>query len=783
MERKAGSREKTTRPPGEQFKRELAGLALITGAVLVFASLVWHTRGPIPDAASWLLRVVAGLGAYTVPITMLVLGCRLALNASPCRTRDIAIGSGLLCLTVLTFLDLLVPRGDEWQMALLMERGGVLGASLGWVLRRALGESASYIVLAGTASTAILLLSDVRIKELASTLGESAGQLWERVRPTRERRAERVRRKNRKRSAKGDNGSQPAEVSVLDQQASRVRSEPPEPSVAQQLELLAAGDESDGGGNGKSGATVAGGAGTGDVSSLTHLYADYQLPPLDLLDAPSTEAEAEHGAETTDNIVLVEDTLASFGISAKVVHHQRGPSVTRYEVEPARGIRVSRIANLADDLALALAAIDVRVEAPVPGKSVIGIEVPNKHVAAVPLRSILESDAYQSASSDVAFGLGMDIPGHPVVADLAMMPHLLIGGATNSGKSVCLNAIIASLLFRTTPAEVQLILIDPKRVELTAYDGIPHLMAPIVHTAEEAADVLRKVIVEMQRRYDVFALTSVRHITEYNVEVSPENRLPYVVIIIDELADLMMQAAAEFEFSICRIAQLARATGIHLVVATQRPSVNVITGTIKANIPSRIAFAVAQQVDSRTILDANGAERLVGRGDMLFGPVYAGKAVRLQGAFVSPQEVDRLGEYLRTQGEPQFSIVPEVPVDGAGMGGAAQGDDDALFVPAAEFAASHDEASVSMIQRRFKVGYARAGRLIDTMEMRGIVGPYEGSKPRQVLMSPSQLHVSLGLGDSSPMPELAHSMASAAPSSREEHDDRASTGAPPEPAE
>jgi len=512
-------------------------------------------------------------------------------------------------------------------------------------------------------------------------------------------------------------------------------------------------------------------------------FADYQLPPVDLLDAPPSEADVDDGAETTDNIVLVEDTLASFGISAKVVHHERGPVVTRYEVEPARGIRVSRIANLADDLALALAAIDVRVEAPVPGKSVIGIEVPNKRVAVVPLRSILETDAHRNAESKVSFGLGKDIPGHPVVADLAMMPHLLIGGATNSGKSVCLNAIIASILFQATPAEVQLILIDPKRVELTAYDGIPHLMAPIVHTAEEAADTLRKVIVEMQRRYDVFAVTGVRDMSEYNASVSPENQLPYVVILIDELADLMMQGAAEFEFSICRIAQLARATGIHLVVATQRPSVNVITGTIKANIPSRIAFAVAQQVDSRTILDSNGAERLVGRGDMLFAPVYASKPIRAQGAFISPQDIERLAEFLRAQGEPQFSIVPEWPAEGGALGRTAETDDDPLLVPAAEFVAAHDEASVSMIQRRFKVGYARAGRLIDTMERRGIVGPYEGSKPRQVLMSLAQLHVSLGHAELPPELELAHSAGSAQRGVREEHGDRAARGPSPQPAQ
>jgi len=770
MERKAGPPQKSTRAPREHSggrerpQREIAGVALITASVLILASLVWHARGPIPEAISWLLRVVTGLGAYAVPLAILALGCRLALNAPEWRTRDIIIGGALLFVAILTFLDLLVPIGYEWDMALLVERGGVLGASVGWLLRRIFGEAGSYIVLAGMAATAILQLSDVRLNDVASTLADGFVQLWERVRPSREQRAQRLRREQQKQARQRKAATAESAISELERHALRVQptqENPPEPP--RQLELLADGDVG-----------VDAHVRPTDPPSPTPEAIQFQLPPLDLLDAPADEGDGEDAAETTDNIMLVEDTLASFGISAKVVHHERGPAVTRYEVEPARGIRVSRIANLADDLALALAAIDVRVEAPVPGKSVIGIEVPNKRVAIVSLRSILETEAYQNAGSKLAVALGKDIAGQPVVADMSMMPHLLISGATNSGKSVCLNGIITSILCKATPQEVQLILIDPKRVEMTCYDGIPHLMAPIVHTAEESADVLRKVITEMQRRYDVFALTAVRDIGGYNANVSVENRLPYVVIIVDELADLMMQAAAEFEFSICRIAQLARATGIHLVVATQRPSVNIITGTIKANIPSRIAFAVAQQVDSRTILDANGAERLIGRGDMLFAPVYASKAVRVQGAFTSAEEIERLVDFLRAQAEPQFSIVPEVPVEGVGAADEDEAGDDPLFLPAAEFVASHDEASVSMIQRRFKVGYARAGRLIDVMEKRGIVGPYEGSKPRQVLMPLAQLHLLLGKGE---RPELAESLASAGPM-REAHGD----GAPMHPS-
>jgi len=705
------------------LKRELGGIALATAGVVVFVSLAWDLSGPLPKALSLLLTTLLGVGAYAVPVAAVVAGVVLLLQMQVARPRDILVGLALLFLVFLGLCHLYqVDSADMLRPEVMRERGGALGAGITWVLRSALHETGAYIVLFGLALAGILLVSDVSGSDLLLGSGgllrdaavSTFASLRDRLRgrsPSRPQAGSAPRRAaspTARPTAAVDMGEQELELPVVQPRARRAgEAQRPLPG-RRQLDLL-------------------------DRQSL------YQHPSPDLLDASEERRSGPDEAEITDNIMLVEDTLASFGVEAKVVHYERGPAVTRYEVEPARGIRVSKVANLADDLALALAAIDVRVEAPVPGKSVIGIEVPNRTVSIVPIRAILDTEKARQAKSKLAFALGKDVTGEPRLGDLARMPHLLIGGATNAGKSVCLNAIIASILFRASPREVKFVLIDPKRVELSVFDDIPHLAAPVVHSAKEAADVLRKLIKEMDRRYDRFALAGVRNIEEYNIQAEPTERMHYLVVVVDELADLMMQAAAEFEFSICRLAQLARATGIHLVIATQRPSVNIVTGTIKANISSRIALAVASQADSRVIIDCNGAERLIGRGDMLFLPIEASKPVRIQGAYISPTEVERLVEFLRGQGEPEFDIIPEVDEEEYGTEGDMAPESDALFEAAAEFVVAHDEASVSMLQRRFKIGYARAGRLIDMMERCGIVGSYEGSKPRQVFMSPADL--------------------------------------------
>ncbi len=440
------------------------------------------------------------------------------------------------------------------------------------------------------------------------------------------------------------------------------------------------------------------------------------------------------------SIGTLENALASYGIDARVVDVERGPRVTRYEIHLPPGVRVSRVTNLADDLAYALSALAVRVEAPVPGKGVIGIEVPNSDVTFVHVREILDSQVAARTPSKIAFALGRDISGHPMMADLATMPHLLIAGATNSGKSVSLNALIASLLIRARPDEVKLLLIDPKRVELSLFEGIPHLAAPVAHDAKEAAGLLRWAIREMELRYSQFADLGVRNILGWNERAKIDEELEpfyYLVIVVDELADLMMQAATEFETSICRLAQLARATGIHLVVATQRPSVNVITGTIKANIASRIAFAVASQVDSRTILDVNGAERLVGSGDMLYLPLDAptGKPIRIQGAYVSERDIAALVSFLKEQAKPHYSESALESTGSVLIPGQDQADDP-MFETTLEYVLATKHASASMLQRKFKLGYTRAARLIDMMEARGYVGPHDGRRAREVYASP-----------------------------------------------
>lgn len=465
--------------------------------------------------------------------------------------------------------------------------------------------------------------------------------------------------------------------------------------------------------------------------------ATYTPPPLSLLERPAPGRAGKLGRSPQERGALLVDTLHQFGIDARLGDVSQGPAVTRFEVIPPPGVKVSKIVNLADDMALALAATGVRIEAPIPGKSAIGIEVPNEDISTVLLREVLESTAFQHARSPLTVALGKDIAGQPMVAALDGMPHLLVAGATGSGKSVLINVLISSLLFRAGPDLLRLLLIDPKVVELNGYNGIPHLLTPVVTDPKKASQALRWAVREMERRYQLFAQGGVRDIARYNQ--SGAERLPYIVIVIDELADLMMVAPVEVEESIARLAQMARAAGLHLVVATQRPSVDVITGTIKANIPSRIAFAVSSQIDSRTILDQAGAEKLLGRGDMLFHPVGAAKPVRVQGAFMQEAEIEKVVALLRQRTEGQENIDDNV-VEFAegGEGKAVRHETDALFEDALRIVVESRQASASMLQRRLRVGYTRAARLVDSMAERGYVGPADGARPRDVYLSVDQ---------------------------------------------
>lgn len=471
---------------------------------------------------------------------------------------------------------------------------------------------------------------------------------------------------------------------------------------------------------------------------------NYEFPPIELLSEGEQKVLKGEKRTITDNATKLQKTLYSFGVSAKVEKVSVGPAITRYELKPAEGVRVSKIANLADDIALNLAAESIRIEAPIPGKQAVGIEVPNKEKETVHLRDILETDTFMSHKSKLAFALGKDVAGDEVVTDIAKMPHVLIAGATGSGKSVCINTLITSIIYKAKPSEVKLLMVDPKVVELSVYNGIPHLLIPVVTDPKKAAGALSWAVQEMVNRYSLFASKGVRDIKGYNEAIEKEGlaeKLPQIVIIIDELADLMMVAAKDVEDAICRLAQMARAAGMHLVIATQRPSVDVITGIIKANIPSRIAFSVSSQVDSRTILDMVGAEKLLGKGDMLFYPSGAAKPTRLQGAFVSDKEVEKVVDFLKSNGDVHYSedIIKSIETanstDKELEREDATDDADPFLNDAIETVIETGQASTSFIQRRFKVGYARAGRIIDQMEERGIISGYEGSKPRQVLMS------------------------------------------------
>ena len=470
----------------------------------------------------------------------------------------------------------------------------------------------------------------------------------------------------------------------------------------------------------------------------------YEFPPIQLLAEGDKKGIKGGKKAVADTATRLQKTLYSFGVSAKVENVSVGPAITRYELKPAEGVRVSKIANLADDIALSLAAETIRIEAPIPGKQAVGIEVPNKENEIVPLGDIIDCEAFKNHKSKLAFALGKDVAGNEVVTDIAKMPHVLIAGATGSGKSVCINTLIASIIYKAKPSEVKLVMVDPKVVELSVYNGIPHLLIPVVTDPKKAAGALAWAVQEMVNRYSLFASKNVRDIKGYNAALESEKKkkkLPQIVIIIDELSDLMMVSPKEVEDSICRLAQMARAAGMHLVIATQRPSVDVITGIIKANIPSRIAFSVSSQVDSRTILDMSGAEKLLGKGDMLFYPAGAPKPTRVQGAFVSDKEVEKIVDFVKNNGEATYNddIIKQIEnansTDKEMDSNDEDDDTDELLMDAIDVVVETGQASTSFIQRRFKVGYARAGRIIDQMEERGIISGFQGSKPREVLMS------------------------------------------------
>ena len=712
-------------------QQQALGLALAAlGALMLLGLLVQPGIGAgwvLERLATW-LRAFFGIGAYGVAVLTILAGLGVVLGASLARSTRGLAAFGVLFVIFLAGVHLRVPVGEEFVQGLEGGNGGAVGALVAYALRKTVGPWGAYVVLAAAGLFAASLAAESPLVEHLRAMGRAAGAGTSRVAAY----VELVRKRRQQQACRGKAAPAGPPRRAPTPRSVKEPAAPPPPRKAEAAkpepsEFLAK--------PGEQGPIPA------VAAAVKAGKPQWKLPPLDLLSVTEDESADEAvQREIEENARRIEETLEGFGIPARVVHWERGPSVTRYELEPARGVRVSRVVNLADDLAMALATTDVRVEAPIPNRSAIGIEVPNRQVSFVPIRSVMESEQFKRCRPPLRFALGKDVAGHSIVGDLAAMPHLLIGGATNSGKSVSLNCLIVSLLYSATPEQLRLILVDPKRVELTAFEEVPHLFCPVVHDAREAAFVLREAIKEMRRRYRLFSPLGVKNIYEYN-EIAPargKEQLALIVIVVDELADLMSQGQVEFERLICRLAQLARATGIHLVVATQRPSVNVITGTIKANIASRIAFAVASQVDSRTILDANGAERLIGSGDMLYSPLEASRPLRVQGSYVTTREVQAVVEFLSSQGKPEF-IIELPPEEEEGEESEEpledeEGNLDEYWKAAVDFVHGRRTVSVSLLQRKLRIGYNRSARLIELMEERGIVGPADGSRPREVLL-------------------------------------------------
>ena len=759
MEKKERTR-KNNKTIDFTMNREVLGILLVALAIFLGCALAGLAMGSLGAFVSRVMTYALGKGSFLLPLYVCILGLCYIVNHEHLHFSGKFFTLLLFLVSLLSLWHVyVVPQGAELLPESLPGGGGLLGGAIVFVLTKIVGRVGTLIVLVALTLASIVMTGRFSLGESLKSAGnemkdgaEAAAERWEAY-------------KEKRQTEKASSFYNQEEDAAPAAKHSRKEKEPEpvKPTFAERLrekakatapllkfdkEDVESGDmpqgftdklESQSPQPAASGQSVSEpaeqGKGSGSEAS------SYVFPPLSLLNAekPINKRNSQAEIELQGNII--ERTLHDFGVNANLVNATKGPSVTRFELEPAPGVKVMKIQNLADDIALKLAVSSVRIE-PIVGKAAIGIEVPSKNSETVSFRSIVDCPEVQNAKGKLCVGLGKDISGHVVVCDLAKMPHMLIAGSTGSGKSVCINTIIASLLYRARPEEVKLILVDPKVVELTNYDGIPHLLTPVVTGPKQAASALHWAVVEMERRYTLFAKTQVRKMEDYNAIMPEGEKLPFIVIIIDELSDLMMVAAVDVEDAILRLAQKARAAGIHLILATQRPSVDVLTGTIKANIPSRIAFAVSSQIDSRTILDASGAEKLLGRGDMLFFPIGANKPVRVQGAFITDEELNRIVDFIKKQSIPP-AFAEEVTtqeLNGDKKNNAKEEEDsqeDELFQDAVQLAMDTRQASASMLQRKFRIGYTRAARLLDTMEERGIIGPAEGSKPRTLIMSPA----------------------------------------------
>ncbi|WP_130807056.1 FtsK/SpoIIIE family DNA translocase [Senegalia massiliensis] len=759
MSTKSKKNKKNRKSHNTQINKEVIGILIISFSILLLYSMNTNSKGIIAKFIGNKTWQLIGSGGYIFPYLIMIIGILYLINKLEIYKTQKSIFIIIAFITLITLFDIkFLPTIEgldisdrikisiEGSMLSFHRSGGIIGSIFAYLFLKLFGKIGSYLILFTLLIIFVLSITNISIVELLyKIIGFSKNNIETILQKL-------IKHKNnKKKNNKTKSKHKPKvindkkidtkkekninnKIKILDYTKNEYKKE----KNINDLPKLKDDNKSikDNTLNNN----------TNDENSTNNIkisetqYNEYDFPSLNILKKSNIIQDKKENKAVLNNAKKLENILDNFGISAEVTQISKGPTITRYELQPAPGIKVSRIVNLSDDLALGLASSDIRIEAPIPGKAAIGIEVPNNDKSNVNLRDVLESSEYKNINTKLSFALGKDIAGKPIVANIEKMPHLLIAGATGSGKSVCINTLITSILYKSKPDEVKLLMIDPKVVELSIYNGIPHLLIPVVTDPKKASFALNWAVQEMNKRYSLFAENSVRDIKSYNEKTKEDeniNKLPQIVVIIDELADLMMVSPGEVEDSICRLAQMARAAGIHLIVATQRPSVDIITGTIKANIPSRISFAVSSQADSRTILDMGGAEKLLGKGDMLFYPVGASKPKRLQGAYIDEKEVENIVTFLKKENKADYQeeIIDNIEKDVNTI----FDDSDELLPAAIDLVIDEGQASISYLQRKLKIGYSRAARIVDEMEDRGIVGPHEGSKPRKVLVTKEEI--------------------------------------------
>ncbi len=717
--RKKTSKKKTNKD-NIIFNKDLLGIVVISIGIIIMISLFNTKMGIVGQAINDACFYLMGFGGYFFPLAVISIGVMYLLDRFDKLEFRNTVAIIAIFISLLVVLDGInkVDLGfiDRIKNSIILSKankgGGIIGSFFGFFFYKLFGSVGTYLVLSLLITVCLLILTNTKIKDIITKTNSIKHEKKDNIKKYKAQLSPEdlleiphgeIKIHDYSKNVQNDATKENVNSSSVKKETQNIDTEIKEKQVK------------------------------------FHNIA-YKIPPLNLLNSPINQYDTNNKKEVLNNAKIIEDTMKNFGIDATISKINVGPTITCYELSPSPGIKLSRIVSLSDNIALSLASSDIRIEAPIPGKAAVGIEVPNRVKSNVYLKEIIQSHEYKDMDSPIPLALGKDVSGKPIVSSIDKMPHLLIAGATGSGKSVCINTIIMSILYKSSPDDVKLMLIDPKVVELNVYNGIPHLLIPVVTDAKKAAFALSWAVTEMERRYKIFAKNSVRDITAYNSKIkekSGEEKLPTIVIIIDELADLMMVAAQEIEDYICRLAQMARAAGMYLIVATQRPSVDVITGTIKANIPSRISFAVSSQVDSRTILDMSGAEKLLGKGDMLFYPSFYSKPTRIQGAFIRDDEVEKVVNFLKDENISQYDEeIIDIIQNPKNINNL---DSDELLPNAIKLVVEEGQASISLLQRKLKIGYARAARIVDEMEERGVIGSYEGSKPRKVLMSKEEL--------------------------------------------